>query len=343
LKNTGKILVLAFPDTFVTMSTEFICRILPLVGLGTKEYIKAGHAALVLIENETGKVEYFDFGRYVTPKGHGRVRSANTDAELKVPFTAKINESGTLENLNDILLWLNANPKKTHGEGRLLASICNGIDHELAREYILQLQDRGSVPYGAFDKTGSNCARFVTDTIIAATDEKAIIKALKINKIFTPSTVGNVEKAASEKKVYQVVNGKIETFKGSALNENLKNYFDKDKPAIDTTTVVDKPCLTTIRSSVQKLEGTGCSAWFELTNEPTLPKNQYRIRRYNEDHALDFDGIYVSNTFDLSKEYTFTYNSHCAFCHVLQEGTIIKLDNIGEFSAINLQQKVHSA
>ena len=82
--------MLAYPDTFVTMSDEWICKLLPLVGLGTRDYIKAGHAALILIENRTGVARYFDFGRYVTPKGHGRVRGANTDAELEIPFKAEI-------------------------------------------------------------------------------------------------------------------------------------------------------------------------------------------------------------------------------------------------------------
>ncbi len=98
MKYTGKIIVLAFPDTFVKMSTEFICKMLPLVGLGTREYIKAGHAALALIENETGKSRYFDFGRYVTPPGHGRVRGANTDAELIIPFEAEIDTDENLLN-----------------------------------------------------------------------------------------------------------------------------------------------------------------------------------------------------------------------------------------------------
>lgn len=71
MKNTGKIIVLAFPDTFVKMSDELMCKILPLVGLGTRTHIKAGHAALVLIENETGVAQYFDFGRYILLKARG--------------------------------------------------------------------------------------------------------------------------------------------------------------------------------------------------------------------------------------------------------------------------------
>jgi len=343
LKDTGKILVLAFPDTFVTMSTEFICRLLPLVGLGTKEYIKAGHAALVLIENKTGMARYYDFGRYVTPPGKGRVRGPNTDAEVTIPFKAQISKDNSLKNLEEFLLWLDANPLKTHGEGRLLASVCNGIDFERAAAHIDEIQSRGSIPYGAFDKTGSNCARFVTDTIIASTVDKKIKKGLQFNKLFTPSTVGNVEKAAASSKVFKVFNGKIESFKRTALQENLTNYFHKKNPVATKPEGEIKPCLTTIRQGIQKLNGTGSCGWFELTEEASLPRHHYRIRRYNELHELDFDGIYFSEGFSIQKPYTFTYDSHCAYCHVLQEGKKIKLDNKGIFSEINSLQKVHSA
>ena len=104
MKYTGKIIVLAYPDTFVTMSNEFICKLLPLVGIGTWEYMKAGHAALILIENETGSARYFDFGRYVTPEGLGRVRGVNTDVEVAIPFLADISEENKLNNLNQFFV-----------------------------------------------------------------------------------------------------------------------------------------------------------------------------------------------------------------------------------------------
>lgn len=339
MKHTGKIVILAFPDTFVTMSTEWICKVLPLVGLGTKEYIKAGHAALVLIENETGKTRYFDFGRYVTPKGHGRVRSASTDAELHMPMTAQLSANHTLQNLDEMLLWLDANPQKTHGAGRLLASVCDAIDYTKAEAYILQLQSRGSIPYGVFGKTGSNCARFVTDTILASTSDKKITKALNFNKKFTPSTVGNVEKANTLQEAFQVRNGKIELFEGSALKENLTNYFHKKKPEGNVTkikkTFSKKPQL-------QKLAGTGSNAWFEIT-AMELPPNHFNIKRYNDLGELDYDGVYVSAQLDLSLPYQFTYDSHCEFCHIIQENKKIKLESIGTLAHFNSLRKQRSA
>jgi hypothetical protein len=326
VKITGKIVVLAYPDTFVKMSEEWICRFLPLVGLGTKEYIKAGHAALVLIENSSGKAHYYDFGRYITPKGYGRVRSAKTDVELEIPFIMQLDSQMNLENLNELLFWLEAYPHKTHGEGRLLASVCDMVDFEKAKSYTDTLQNNGSIPYGAFDKNGSNCARFVTETILAGTSEKKIHRALAFNKKFTPSTVGNVEKAASFGQVYEVFEGSIKPFKGSAFKENLKNYFHKKK-----STDAEKATFFEAHKSLQKLDGIGSSAYFKLVKDVNLPKNHFRIKRYNDLLVEDFDGVYFSEEFDYTKAFQFTYDSHCAFCHVLQEDKKIKLNVVKRY------------
>lgn len=315
------------------MSTEFICKVLPLVGLGTRDYIKAGHAALVLIDNKTGNARYFDFGRYVTPQAHGRVRGENTDAELFVPFKAQISEENQILNLDEFLIWLDANPQKTHGSGRLLASVCDEIDYKAALDYIIKLQSRGSIPYGVFEKNGSNCSRFVTDTILSATDNDKIIRWLKFNKLFTPSTVGNVEKAAVGNPIFEVYNGNIKEFAGSAFKENLTNYFDKKKAPSKKK---QSNCNVSVAPShFHKLEGTGSNAYFEIVNMSSLPRFHYRIRRYNENLEEDFDGIYNSEIFNISEAYSFTYDSHCAFCHVEQGGSKIKLHCVDSFSNFN--------
>ncbi len=337
MKFTGKIIVLAYPDTFVSVSDEWQCRFFPLVGLGTREYIKAGHAALILIENESKIARYFDFGRYITPRGYGRVRGADTDAELEIPFDAVFGNDSSLLNVEEFLLWLDANPHKTHGQGRLLASVCETINFKQAESFILKLHKKGSVRYGAFNKAESNCSRFVTDTILASTTKKEIQKALKFNKLFTPSTVGNVEKAATSTDVFEVLNGEITSFTSSAFRENLKNYFHKIKP------IVEEINLPTLPDTAQKLAGTGSSAWFDIVPEK-LPKDLFRIKRYNELHELDFDGIYgASESFCPSESFRFTYDSHCAFCTIIQKDKRIKLTLKAAYEDFNSLQKVHSA
>lgn len=330
---TGKIIVLAFPDTFVKLSDELMCKILPWVGLGTRTHIKAGHAALVLLENKTGNAFYYDFGRYITPEGKGRVRSAVTDVELAIPFKAQLQED-RLTNLDEFLLWLDAHPEKTHGSGRLVASLCEDIDYDKAQAYITQLQNQGSVPYRAFGKAGSNCARFVTETILAATQNEKVIRHLKKNKKFTPSTVGNVEKSSSEG-IYQVYNGKIEPYDSTALRENLTNYFDKNLPDNYTNDAV----AVTPPKGAQLLTGIGSSAYFKLVQEA----NQVVITRFTETAEIDFLGVAaIPEGFNPAQSYKFVYDSNCAYCNVKQGGEIFYLE-LTEKDKISSAQRVHSA
>lgn len=333
MKQQTQIIVLAYPDTYVTLSDEWICRVLPMVGLGTREYIKAGHAALILVGDQ-GELHYFDFGRYITPKGYGRVRSAQTDAELRIPLRAIQDHSGRIENLSEVLGWLDQNPDKTHGDGRLIASVCQEVDYFKARAYIDEISKRGSIPYGAFNKSGSNCSRFVADTLLAATTSARIRRKLTRNKLFTPSTVGNVEIAATDNKMYQVQSGKIDPYLGSALRENLKNYFDKSRPVLqrkNTSAYHDLP------EGAQFLGGTGSQAWFHLDTHQ-LAAGIYRIRRFTPWGELDYDGVYESRTFRPERSFEFTYDSHCEYCHVYQDNQKIFFQGKGSFAQFNSWQ-----
>ena len=173
--------------------------------------------------------------------------------------------------------------------------------------------------FKAFKKIGSNCSRFVTETILESTENKNIIKALNHNKRFTPSTVGNVEKA-STRIVYEVFEGEVKKFKGSALKENLTNYFHRKKK-----TKTEDVFLPEISKFAQKLEGKGSSAWFDI-EVLDYEKNQYRIQRYNDLGQIDYVGIFIAlDSFDINRPFQFTYDSHCEYCHVIQNNIKIKI------------------
>ena len=171
-------MILAYPDVIVRVANgELISKIWPLFGVGGQKKVMAGHAAMLLVSKETGKVNYFDFGRYITSDTFGRVRSEVTDNEVAIPFKA-IHDGNEISNLEEILLFLDKHPEKTHGEGRLVAGVNSEIDYDKALAFILNLQKKGEVAYGAFKKDGNNCARFVTDTILESTGNKKNIRDL---------------------------------------------------------------------------------------------------------------------------------------------------------------------
>ncbi len=334
-KEKGHIIILAFPDTFVKMSDEWICKLLPWLGLGGKGYIKAGHAALVLVHGTTGDLHYFDFGRYVTPKGRGRVRSAQTDAELKIPIKAEFDTRHRIKNLSEVLLWLEAHPDRTHGEGRMIASVCGSINYQKAFEFATSLQRAGTLPYGAFQK-GSNCARFVTDTLLASQPTKKVQFHLKRMKRFTPSAIGNVVFGASKRELLKVENGVISNYQGSALKENLVNYFHQRK----TTTLISSPIEA--QQECYILEGTGSNAYFQIERSG-IAQNLYEITHRNDAFEVTYQGLYFSEELDWNSPFQFTYDSHCAFCHILQGDRKICLGLVLPFTPSSSWRRERSA
>ena len=113
-------------------------------------------------------------------------------------------ENGRITNLESILKFLATHPKLTHDEGTLYASVCNRIDYEKFRTYINSMQAKGFITYAAFKTEATNCARFVTDTLIAGLTDAKLKQKLMRSKWFTPSTIGNVVSADTEHSVYQV-------------------------------------------------------------------------------------------------------------------------------------------
>lgn len=322
---TGKIVAIAFPDTYVRYSENFVQeKIFPILGLGKKGYIKAGHALLLLIENKTGNIHYYDFGRYITPPKHGRVRSALTDVELEIPIKAKTDQD-KIVNIKEILSWLTLYPEKTHGSGRLIASVCNEIDFNKAESFLKSIQSKGSIPYRAFGNEGSNCSRLVTDTIINASDCKKVVKPLKRNNKFTPSPLGNVKYAANGGSVYLAKEGTCVEYKKSLQLEIVFNYFDRNIPKITTTANLNNEKIE-VKQNLHYLGGIGASAFFEIAQ---LDKN-YLIKRYDENLNLNFGGIFRVDKegFNFNEKYQFIYDSNCLYCHIKQHNVIYRFNLI---------------
>ncbi|WP_308990627.1 DUF6695 family protein [Mariniflexile litorale] len=327
MTNTGIILTLAYPETIVMVSKEWFSPFLRFLGVGKKNYLRAGHAALVLINKKTGILEYHDFGRYITPQPTGRVRGSDTDNELHIPLTAEI-ENDKIINLNVILEFLATHPKLTHGEGKMLASICNTIDYKKARTHITNIQEKHFIRYAAFIKEASNCARFVTDALIASTTDKTIQKSLKNSKWFTPSTVGNVLLANTEMHVFEVnETGVISKFKGSQKSENIRCFLDqlkKHTPNFEGT-LNPKP-VNGLHEKAQWLSGIAAGAWFEL--HKTKNYKEYLFRRISPIGHIDVNAIFIveNETFNYHEAFEFVHYSNCNFFHVKQNEVIFRFN-----------------
>jgi hypothetical protein len=319
MTNTGIILTLAYPDTVVRTAEEWYSPFLRFIGIGKKYYIRAGHAALVLIDKSTGTISYHDYGRYVTKLAYGRVRSKVRDRELDFPLKAVMHQ-GEIVNLDELLRFLGNNPKLTHGEGKMVASICDQIDYEKAKKYIDYRLRQGSTTYAAFLKNASNCARFVTDTLIESVTNSNIKKRLKQSTWFTPSTVENVVLARTTNHVYEVVGDSVNVFKSTSRKETVRCFSDRLKnhqPNLKGN--LEPNPIHTLSENAQWLSGVGSGVWFEIEELPAVTYC-YRIRRISSYGDVDVDGIFKVNhpAFDLQQPYEFVHDSNCLYCNIRQ-------------------------
>jgi Family of unknown function (DUF6695) len=329
MNNTGIIIILAYPETVVPLADEWYSPILRFIGIGNKHYIRAGHAALLLINKDTGILDYYDFGRYITAQSTGRVRGKDTDHELDFDLKAQI-KNGKVINLVEILKFLTTNSEVIHGDGKLVASICNVIDYQKAKDYITMMQKRHFIRYGIFNKEASNCSRFVTSTLIASVTNKRIKKQLIKSTIFTPSPLSNVVLGNTGDCVYEVSEtGEISEYSSSVRKENLKYFFDslKNHEPNLVGNKIPKP-VEGIHEKAQWLGGVGSGAWFELHN--TSARDEYRFRRISPYGNIDVDGYYKVNdmSFDYEDTYSFVHYSNCSFCHVEQNNRVYRFDLI---------------
>ena len=306
------IVILSYPDTIVRPAYwEASSKIWPKIGIGSEHAVQAGHAALLLIKKNETEIEYYDFGRYITTYGTGRVRCKETDTELKIPLKA-VFKNNQLLNLDTILLWLDQHPEKTHGEGKLIASLNEKIHYEKAHQFIYNLIYKKEIPYGVFVKNGSNCARFVTDTLINSCSDAIIKLKLKSSNLLTPSPIGNVLKGKTIEDVFSVKNQKITHYKNrSILKEYNASFFNKFNAELNLIGT-EKPDFNAFNpENGTWLSGIGSGAWFVINTQ--LDLLNFKISRYTFKGEKDFEGCFFvdDQTFNFNLDYSFIHPSNC--------------------------------
>lgn len=186
----GIAIALAWPETLCKQAGAWYDIPLRWLGINKNRYYKVGHAAVVLVENETGNCHYFDFGRYHSPHQHGRVRGAYTDHDLELK-TNVIVSNGKIANYNELLLELFSN-ESCHGSGALHAGYCS-VNFEKAFEKAMQMQLNSPIPYGPFLPHGTNCSRFVNKVVLSGVPSFWYRLVLTYPKTLSPTPIGNVK------------------------------------------------------------------------------------------------------------------------------------------------------
>ena len=195
------------------------------------------------------------------------------------------------------------------------------------------MQAQGFIRYAAFIKIACNCARFVTDALIASVTDPKIKRELERSKWFTPSTIGNVVLADTEDYVYLVSeNGKISEFNSTVSKENRRLFLDTLKGYDPSLIGTLEPKHNNVKAEhAQWLSGIAAGAWFELYD---LGHDlEYRFRRISPYGHIDCDAIFRINNidFNIELEYQFVHYSNCLFFNIEQDSRSYRFDFLKDY------------
>lgn len=218
-QHSGVAIAIAWPETKCKQAGAWYEPLMTFLGFNQNGYYKVGHAAIILVAKGQVEANYYDFGRYHSPFGKGRVRSAVTDHDLIIHTTAKWSDDGELINQEELLAELYHKPS-CHGSGYVLAS-CTSVNYSKAVAYIKKQQERTFITYGPLAWNGTNCSRFVAG--ILNHGDLSFWEMLRLNFQISVSAspVGNVNALSSdsiiighpeaEEIAYPVLEGELST------------------------------------------------------------------------------------------------------------------------------------
>lgn len=315
----GLAISIAWPEYRGKQTSSWYDPLMRWLGFNKNYEYQVGHAALLVIERKSGNCFYFDCGRFHAPYQCGRIRSSLSDPQLNI-ITRATFTNGKPENIADILNEVQ-NKRATFGIGPLYASSTEvNVDSVLV--YVRHLQSKGSILFGPFVPSGTNCCRFVRSGILAGKPDK--FTSIRLNWIWpvfpTPLTLVRclsrnisiiASRTSAEEKVYK---------QGREIGIPIytKENVEGTLPAPDMP--------PQIPANSQWLSGEVVGSWFHLENT----KEPFRISRYAPDGELEFSGLFVqvgNVSFDPEVEYHFTYLSHFYEVSLIQNGHIVKLRN----------------
>lgn len=310
---------------------------------------KVGHAGIVLVERQSGKVSYFDFGRYITPRGYGRARSREFDPRLTIYTQAKFTNFGSeISNLEEILQELEEKEDYTHGGGRLLFSLAQRISYPKAFDYAAELVEQGPIPYGALASGNNSCSRYVAQILVKGMDPQD----RRIRKIYYPeclkaSPTSNVVNAKSDDYIYCYSDRVLEKwpmgrraslrYQWGLLQDNLSHKRSALLANDDSPVLLVEPTRPFgLPADAQWLGGIGEGMWFCLSGDQET--SGYQIEAYCQEGKL----IYRSNvrgpdsTFARDKPYRFLAKLSGSYFTIEQNG------NEFIFRKLEEQEKIYN-
>lgn len=322
-------IIIAWPEC-TARADESLVVFLRKAGVVKNLNFRVGHAAICLINPQTNEVLYYDFGRYITPRGFGRARSKWTDPTLEILTKAEFDEERNLTNIEAIAQELDSKVKYTHGQGPLVFSVSKTIHFIKAKAYADEMIMKGYFPYHGLNKKASNCARYVTETMKAANEDGTVGTKLKYPLTVRPTPLFNVVAANTNDTIYSFEGGDLQYMEKSrrhsladisqSILQSAFTKYAKDKNDDKIHGHIEEPQRpASIPATAQWLGGLGEGAWFNVNK--TGP-HSFEGLKYDEQGLLEYEGIYKNEHIEIPEQPKLTYVCHHGFFSVEIEGVV---------------------
>lgn len=337
-----QVIIIAWPDATMRGDERWM-MFFKKIGVVKNLNFKVGHTAVILVDSQSGDLLYYDFGRYISPRGQGRARSAKSDPRLRLNAKADFGPNSQIRNLSEIIEELDSLRDVTQGVGRIYFSVAEEVSFRQAKQYADGLVLEGSTPYGAVARGNNNCSRFITRLLIKASRKYHVFHSVRYPETIKASPMSNVINVRADRRVYSYLTHegmrslRMNRF-GSfwflvrQLKDNVYSQRAKDLPDDEIIgSMLPSSSPPQLSDTAHWLGGVGEGAWYTL--EAYGAQGHYRVCRYTEGGELEYDQLFHTvEPFDVDKPFKITYDSHLLFTTVLQEGRRIRMDAIGEAS-----------
>lgn len=333
-------IVLTWPDATIRGDEKWM-MFFKKIGIVKNLNFKVGHTGIVIVKGTTGEMRFYDFGRYISPRGYGRARSENSDPLLKISIKAKISE-GKITNIREIAEYFERMKPAMYGEGRLYFSITNSINFDLAKSFGDEWVKIGTYPYGAVAKNNNNCSRFITRMLIHASSKYHYWHGINLPETIKASPISNVVNIAKDRMIYSYCPVKgLRHFKMNRwqslgflirqLGDNVSQAKSDLLPNDQIIGAVDyrfKPI--TVPKDATYLGGVGDGAWYVVNVQAD---SRFVIKRYTTSGDLEY--AVLGEAISLVKSdrpWKIVYDSHLMFTHIEQDGKKIRIEHVKSLS-----------
>ncbi|WP_437919284.1 DUF6695 family protein [Sphingobacterium sp. LRF_L2] len=329
-------LVLTWPDATIRGDEKWM-MFFKKIGIVKNLNFKVGHTGIVIIKRTSGEMLFYDFGRYITPRGYGRARSKFSDPRLEIKMRAKF-DGNNIVNLVEIIEQMELLKPAMYGEGILYFSIAKDINFELAKAYGDDCVHQGTFPYGAVARSNNNCSRFITRMLIRSSNKYTWRHGINLPETIKASPISNVVNAVEDRMIYSF--SSTTGFKHFKMNrwqsfafllKKLGDNVTKQKALLLPNDMIigymdfsSKPI--TVPKDAQYLGGVGDGAWFSIQ---AVSAEKILIKRFTSKGELEYVVLgEAMEQIDMTQPFEVTYDSHLLFTHIKQYGRKIRINHI---------------